>query len=103
MEGGTTIEEGVIASRKFVNAGVDVIDITGGLCGYAGPQFKGQGYFSELSEKIKEEIFIPVILTGGITDPEVAETLLRQKKADLIGVGRAIIKDYDWARKAMEG
>ena len=102
MEGGTTIEEGIIASRKFVNAGVDVIDVTGGLCGYMGPQFTGQGYFSELSEKIKKEIFIPVILTGGITDPAVAETLLRQKKADLIGVGRAIVKDYDWARKAME-
>ncbi len=101
MEGGTTIEDSVIASREFAKIGVDAIDVTGGMCGFMGPQFTGQGYFSELSEKIKLAVYIPVILTGGITEPEAAEKFLRMKKADFIGVGRAILKDYDWPRKAM--
>ena len=42
------------------------------------------------------------MLTGGITEPEAAERLLREGSADLIGVGRAILKDSLWARRAIE-
>ena len=44
---------------------------------------------------------IHVILTGGVTEPEHAERLLAAGKADLIGGGRAILKDSDWARRAV--
>ena len=47
-------------------------------------------------------VSIPVILTGGITDAKVAEELLVEKKADLIGVGRAVYADSTWAKKAIE-
>lgn len=100
-EGGTTIEDSREAAREFVAAGVDVLDITGGMCGFMGPQFTGQGYFSDWSEGIRQAVDVPVILTGGITDPEAAEKLLKEKKADMIGVGRAILKDHDWPRRAM--
>ena len=45
---------------------------------------------------------IPVILTGGIKTPEDAERLLQEGAADLIGVGRAMLADEDWSRKAMK-
>jgi 2,4-dienoyl-CoA reductase-like NADH-dependent reductase (Old Yellow Enzyme family) len=102
MEGGTTIEDSREAARELVAAGVDVIDITGGMCGFMGPEFTGQGYFSGWSESIKQAVNVPVILTGGITEPEAAEGLLKEKKADLIGVGRAILKDHNWPKRAME-
>ena len=54
------------------------------------------------SEAIKRKVSIPVILTGGVTEEKVAEQLLTEGKADLIGVGRAILKDSDWARLAIE-
>jgi 2,4-dienoyl-CoA reductase-like NADH-dependent reductase (Old Yellow Enzyme family) len=47
-------------------------------------------------------VSIPVILTDGITEPQAAEELLEEGKADLIGVGRAIANDIDWPRKAIE-
>jgi NADPH2 dehydrogenase len=47
-------------------------------------------------------VSIPVILTGGITEIEAAEKLLAEKKADLIGVGRAILQDSNWAKQAIE-
>lgn len=100
-EGGTRIEDSVVAAQEFEKAGVDILDVTGGLSGYTRPEHTEPGYFSELSEAIKNVVSIPVILTGGITEAQQAENLLIEKKADLIGVGRAILKDSDWARKAM--
>ena len=102
MEGGSTIEDSKVAALAFEKAGVDILDISGGFCGYTVPGSKVQGYFSSLTEGIKEVVSIPVILTGGITEAQAAEKLLLEGKADLIGVGRAIYKDSKWAQDAIE-
>lgn len=102
IEGGTTIDDSKIAAREFEKAGIDILDISGGLLGYNIPGLSGQGYFAPLSEAIKKVVDVPVILTGGITEASAAEKLLAEGKADLIGVGRAIFHDSDWARKAVE-
>lgn len=102
IEGGTTIEDSKIAARAFEKAGVDMIHISGGFVGYTPPGLTGQGYFAPLSEAIKSVVSIPVILTGGITEGEAAEKLLVEKKADLIGVGRAILLDSAWAERAIK-
>jgi len=101
-EGGTTIEDSKIAARAFEKAGVDIIHISGGFVGYTPPGLTGQGYFATLSKAIKSVVSIPVILTGGITEVEAAEKFLAEKKADLIGVGRAILQDSTWAKRALE-
>ncbi len=102
MEGGSTIEDSKAAALEFERAGVDVLDISGGFCGYTIPGNTSQGYFSPLTEAIKGVVSIPVILTGGITEVSSAEKLLSEGKADLIGVARAIYKDSMWAEKAIE-
>lgn len=102
LEGGTTLDDSVAACRELEKAGVDLLDISGGFCGFNRPGAQGQGYFSELTEAIKGAVSVPVILTGGITDPAAAEELLQAGKADLIGVGRAILKDSHWPQAAME-
>ena len=89
------------AAREFEKAGIDLIDISGGLCGYLNPESKEEGYFCGISEAVKKAVSIPVILTGGIVTAQAAERLLAQEMADLIGVGRAILKDSEWARRAM--
>ncbi len=101
-EGGSTIEDSKIAALAFEKAGVDMLDISGGFCGYSAPETDEQGYFSPLTQSIKEVVSIPVILTGGITQVNAAEKLLREKKTDLIGVGRAIYKDSSWAEQAIK-
>jgi NADPH2 dehydrogenase len=101
-EGGTTIEDSMLAAQAFEKAGVDIVHISGGFVGYTPPGLAGQGYFAPLSEAIKRAVSIPVILTGGITDVEAAENLLAAKKADLVGVGRAILQDSTWAKSAIE-
>lgn len=101
MEGGTTIEDSKLAVQAFEQAGVDMLDISGGFCGFVSDNNEVQGYFSELTKPIKEVVKIPVILTGGITKAQAAEELLGQGAADLIGVGRAIYNDSTWAKKAI--
>ncbi len=101
-EGGTTIEDSRFAARAFEKAGVDMIHISGGFVGYTPPGLTGQGYFAPLSEAVKSAVSIPVILTGGITEIDAAEKLLAEKKADLIGVGRAILQDSSWAERAIK-
>ncbi len=102
MEGGVTIEESVKVAHELEKAGVDILDISGGLSGYSIPGLTGQGFFAPLTEAIKKEVSVPVILTGGVTEAQAAEMLLAQDKTDLIGVGRAIFKDSGWAKEAVE-
>lgn len=101
MENGSTIKDSIFAAKEFEKAGVDLFDISGGFCGYITPTTNQQGYFAKLSKAIKDNVSIPVILTGGIVDAQIAETILEQKKADLVGVGRAILKSSSWAKNAM--
>lgn len=98
--GGTTIEDSLLAVKAFEKAGIDLLDISGGFSSYVNPNSTEQGYFSDMTEAIKRNVEIPVILTGGIVEASVAEKLLREEKADMIGVGRAIFKDSNWAKQA---
>lgn len=102
MEGGTTAEDSAVAAREFEKAGICLLDISGGLCRYTVPGLTGQGYFSPVSQTVKQAVSIPVLLTGGVTQPQAAESLLADGKADLIGVGRAVYHDSDWAKHTVE-
>ncbi len=98
MEGGITVQDSIYACKEFEKAGIDLLDISGGFCTYIRPNAKEQGYFSELTEEIKKVVNVPVILTGGILEAEVAEELLKTEKADMIGVGRAILRNSECAK-----
>lgn len=99
-EGGSSIEDSVKASLLFEQAGVDLLDLSGGVLGYIIPALEGPGYFRDMTAAIKRQVSIPVILTGGVTTAQEAEALLSENCADLIGVGRALLKDAQWAAKA---
>jgi len=101
LEGGITIEDSQVAAQEFAKAGVSILDISGGFSGYMVPELSGQGYFAPLSEAIKKVVSIPVMLTGGITEVQAAEQLLAEGKADLIGVGRAVLNNSKWAEQAV--
>lgn len=101
-DGGSTLEDAVKAAEVLEKLGIDILDISGGLCGYTVKGLSGAGYFGTVTSEIKKHISIPVILTGGINHIEEADQLLNDSKADLIGVGRAVLKDHEWAKKEFE-
>ena len=91
--GGSTEEDAVEACRLIEAQGADLLDLSGGMCGYTRAGHDEPGYFGSMTEKIKAAVSIPVILTGGVTRRAEAEQLLADGKADLIGVGRALFQD----------
>ena len=58
----------------------------------------------DLAEEVKQNgAKIPVIATGGITDPVHAEEIISQERADMVALGRTLIADPHWAKKAYAG
>ncbi len=101
MEGGLSIEEGVEVAAHLERFGVDVIDVSGGLCGSRPPWARGEGYFLNLSQEVKRRVKVPVIGVGGIKSPSFANEAILEGKADLMAVGRAFLADPEWALKAI--
>ena len=102
MDGGSTIEDGAAACREFQKAGVDLLDISGGFSGYRRPEGASAGYFKDATFAIRKTTRLPIILTGGVTKGDEVEALLCENAADLIGVGRAILADSNWAKNAVQ-
>jgi NADPH2 dehydrogenase len=98
---GTRIEDSQRFAVKLEEAGVDIIDVSGGLCGSRPEELQGkQGYFVPQAQQIKQVVDMPVIGVGGIVDAKYAERLVREERVDLVAVGRELLKDPDWAKKA---
>jgi 2,4-dienoyl-CoA reductase-like NADH-dependent reductase (Old Yellow Enzyme family) len=100
---GTRMEDSVAFALKLEQHGVDIIDVSGGLCGSEPKQLQGiKGYFIPQANEIKKEVKVPVIGVGGITEAEYADSLVREGMVDLVAVGRALYKDPRWAEKAVQ-
>ena len=99
---GTHIEDSVVFAQSLEALGVDILDVSGGMCGSEPKQLRQmKGYFVPQAEAIKKSVKIPVIGVGGITTPEFADELVREGKIDLVAVGRAFWSDAEWAEKAI--
>jgi 2,4-dienoyl-CoA reductase-like NADH-dependent reductase (Old Yellow Enzyme family) len=100
---GTRVEDAQQFAAKLAAAGVNIIDVSGGLCGGAPPTLQGvQGYFVPQAHQIKQRVRVPVIGVGGITEAVFADRVIQEKQVDLVAVGRALLKDPDWAAKAIQ-
>jgi 2,4-dienoyl-CoA reductase-like NADH-dependent reductase (Old Yellow Enzyme family) len=100
---GTTIEDSEIFALKLEDLGVDIIDVSGGLCGSSPADLQStQGYFIPQAEKIKKVVNIPVIGVGGIKDPEYANKVINEEKVDLVAIGRKLLNDPSWASQAIK-
>jgi 2,4-dienoyl-CoA reductase-like NADH-dependent reductase (Old Yellow Enzyme family) len=100
---GTHVEDAVVFSQKLQAAGVDILDISGGMCGSEPRQLaQVKGYFIPQAEAVKKAVTVPVIGVGGITEPVFANQLISASKVDLVAVGRALLHDNEWAQKAAQ-
>jgi len=98
---GTQINVSVFFAKELERVGVDILDVSGGMCGAMPRQLRHvKGYFVPQASQIKQAVTIPVIGVGGITEPEFADKLIRDGKVDLVAIGRAIWHDPKWAEKA---
>src|SRR4030067_1708314 len=61
-----------------------------------------RGIFLHYAEEIKKVVNIPVIAVGRINDPALGEEILRQGKADLMGMARGLVADPEVPKKIAE-
>ncbi|MCI1964943.1 MAG: NAD(P)/FAD-dependent oxidoreductase [Oscillospiraceae bacterium] len=106
VSGGNTLED-TLEYLKYVADLVDVFNVSCGLNDSLEYQidscFRPDGWRSYMARAVRERFGKPVITMGNIRDPQVAESILERKDADLIGLGRALIADPEWAWKAQNG
>jgi len=115
MVGGNTLLHAKIIARRLEELGVDAIDVSaGGRPGPEGPRSYNSfrtvpnqdwpdGVNAYLAEEIKRVVHLPVITAGKISNPQIAEQILQEKKADIIALGRPLFCDPDFAKKARSG
>ncbi|MHB0868684.1 MAG: FAD-dependent oxidoreductase [Chloroflexota bacterium] len=108
LPGGVTLSEGIATARILEAAGVDILDVSGGIgetSAHSVPStFVGPGgSLLPLSAAVRQAVGVPVVAVGKLHRPEVAEAVLAEGKADLIALGRAVIADPSWPAKAAEG
>jgi NADPH-dependent 2,4-dienoyl-CoA reductase/sulfur reductase-like enzyme len=88
-------------SLDFVN--VDVGHCWGGPS-YVQPSYYGHAVYREAGKALKVDLEgIPVLFSGRVNDPGIAERLLEEGCCDLVGMTRAGIADPEFANKAREG
>jgi 2,4-dienoyl-CoA reductase-like NADH-dependent reductase (Old Yellow Enzyme family) len=103
--GGITLEQSLKLAGALKKAGVDVIDVSYGRLARQIMPSKRQpmGTYVAQAEAIKKAVDIPVIAVGRINSPELAALIISQNRADLVALGRQLIADPQWPKKAQEG
>lgn len=98
-EQGLTTSDYVAMAKWMKDQGVDFIDVSSG--GVAPiPVNDYPGYQVKFAEEIKHRANIPVSALGLITSTLHAEEILQNDRADLIFLGRALLRDPYWPRTA---
>ena len=90
--------------------GINGLDISAGITMQAAPlawmypsAASPQGTFIDDAGAVKKAVRIPVIGVGKIRDPWFAEKILEERRTDFVALGRTLIADPEWPRKAAEG
>ncbi|MBN2467809.1 MAG: FAD-dependent oxidoreductase, partial [Deltaproteobacteria bacterium] len=104
---GVMIEETIETAKALEQAGVDIVHISGGnhhqMAHQVTPMYLPVAHNTWAAERVKKAVSIPVIASGSITSPDLAEEILSSGKADFVGLARPLFADPYFAKKAMAG
>ena len=102
VDGGWNADETVELCRVLKTQGVDLVDVsTGGLV----PSAKipvGTGFQTEFAARIRREADIPTAAVGLITSPEQADHIVRTGQADVVLLGREMLRNPYWSLGAAQ-
>ena len=106
MKGGNRQEEMKKVAKALEKTGIDLINVTAGWHQSFLPLVSmdvPRGTYVYLAEGIKQVVKVPVIACNRINNPFLAEQILMNGQADMVGMGRPFLTDPEWPRKAVEG
>lgn len=100
VDGGYGVDDILDVCRRYRDAGADIFHISSGgegPIGAGGAPGVGPGYQVGLAEKIREALGVPVIAVGMLDEFEVAQSVVAEGRADLVAIGRGMLRDPYWA------
>jgi NADPH-dependent 2,4-dienoyl-CoA reductase/sulfur reductase-like enzyme len=104
---GRSAEESAMIAPLLVEAGADCLSVTTGmhftLRYTVAPMGMPKGLNVDSAAAVKAAVDVPVMAVGRLNDPVLAEGVLRDGKADLIGIGRGLIADPELPLKLGAG
>jgi 2,4-dienoyl-CoA reductase-like NADH-dependent reductase (Old Yellow Enzyme family) len=100
VEGGLTIDDTVVVAGWLRDLGADLVDVSSAGISPDQQIPVGPGYQVPLARRIREGAGIRTAAVGLITEPAQAEAILAEGSADLVALGRALLRDPHWPLRA---
>lgn len=101
------IEEGVEVCKKLEAMKIAYINVSNGIYesfnSLSEPMTYDQGCRTPLIRQIKDAVTVPVMAVNMVKEPWMAEKMLEDGLVDYVALGRAVVADPEWAKKAKEG
>ncbi|MBD8869358.1 NADH:flavin oxidoreductase/NADH oxidase family protein [Nocardioides donggukensis] len=111
QRGGFSEDESILVARDLADAGVDLLEISGGT--YEKAAMMGltqrdstrarEAYFLEFAERLRAEVDIPLWVTGGFRSRTGMDQALSSGAVDVIGLGRPLAVDPEFPRRLLAG
>ncbi|HUH39296.1 MAG TPA: bifunctional salicylyl-CoA 5-hydroxylase/oxidoreductase [Castellaniella sp.] len=96
VEGGITPDDAVIIARAFKDAGADMIDVSSGQVSKKEKPVYGRMFQTPFSDRIRQEVGIPTIAVGAISEADHANSILAAGRADLCAIARPHLANPAW-------
>jgi 2,4-dienoyl-CoA reductase-like NADH-dependent reductase (Old Yellow Enzyme family) len=117
LDDGFTLDEGCQVAKALSDAGVDSIEVSGGVVGGGKgtldvdnvpirPHIKipeEEAYFLNESEEIRKHVSSPLMLVGGMRTPALMERLLEEGRGEFISLCRPFLTEPDLADSIRNG
>lgn len=104
VAGGRPVSDTAAMAPLLVEAGVDAFHVSGGVIdrlvtGMVNAADDGDGLNVGGASAVREVVDVPVIAVGRLHDPDLAERVLAEGRADFVALGRPLLADPDLPRK----
>ena len=120
QKGGFDFDDSLTVAQWLAQAGIDLLEISGGT--YEQPRLLNldgvepieeqaiarstmarEAYFVDFAKAMREQLSIPIMVTGGLRRREVMEHVLETGGADMIGLGRPLCIETDGPNQLLAG
>ncbi|TVP16297.1 NADPH-dependent 2,4-dienoyl-CoA reductase [Shewanella sp. KCT] len=106
VDNGSSWEEVVQLAKWLESAGVTIINTGIGWHEARVPTIATsvpRGAFAWVTERLKQEVSVPLIATNRINTPEIGEQIIASGQADMVSMARPFLADAEFVNKAAAG
>ncbi len=92
-EGGISEDDVVAITRALTAAGCDLIDVSSGQTVHDQKPVYGRMYQTPFADLVRQEAGVPTMTVGAVTSADQVNTILLQRRADLVAIARPHLAD----------